>query len=41
MMLLAQVMLANLKRAAGPPENLAAATEAQTWAVRTHEQAGS
>jgi len=39
MMLLAQVMLTNLKRAAGPPENLAAATEAETWAVRTHEQA--
>jgi hypothetical protein len=39
MMLLAQVMLTNLKRAAGPPENLDAATETETWAVRTHEQA--
>jgi hypothetical protein len=39
MMLLAQVMLTNLKRAAGPPENLDAAAAAESWAVRTHEQA--
>jgi hypothetical protein len=39
MMLLAQVMLTNLKRAAGPPENLDAAAAAEGWAVRTHEQA--